>query len=148
VFQRVGFFLASNFQRKDAAERNDVSRPQIKQVHELLRRRGRSPGAVSRGLGNRGILFPLKSAFRPIHGGFAMLVISRKNWESVVVGDPARAIEHALKVTVLEITKDRVRLGFEAADHIPVNRWEVWQKIHLDARDQDPEPGQAPLFAH
>jgi len=34
-----------------------------------------------------------------------------------------------LKVTVLEIQKGRVRLGFDVADGIPVHRWEVWQRI-------------------
>ena len=42
-----------------------------------------------------------------------MLVLSRKSQESVVVGGPG-ALEPLLKVTVLEIKNDRVRLGFEA----------------------------------
>jgi carbon storage regulator CsrA len=127
---------------------DDVSRQQIQPMDELLRRHCGSAGIVRRGLDCRAILLSLKSRFGRIHGGFAMLVLSRKSWESVVVGDPARTIEHALKVTVLEISKDRVRLGFEVADHIPVNRWEVWQKIHLDARDGDPESDRSPMIAH
>jgi carbon storage regulator CsrA len=59
-----------------------------------------------------------------------MLVLSRRNSESVVVGDPASPIELALKVTVLEIKKTSVRLGFEATAGIHINRWEVWQRIH------------------
>lgn len=65
-----------------------------------------------------------------------MLVLSRKNCESVVVGDPAGHLGQMLKVTVLEIGRGRVRLGFEVADDIPVNRWEVWQQIHLSGRPQ------------
>jgi len=65
-----------------------------------------------------------------------MLVLSRKNCESVVVGDPAGRIEETLKVTVLEIGKDRVRLGFEAADHVPVHRWEVWHRIRSSLRPE------------
>ena len=58
-----------------------------------------------------------------------MLVLSRKSQESVVVGGPG-ALEPLLKVTVLEIKNDRVRLGFEADTAIPVHRWEVWERIH------------------
>jgi carbon storage regulator CsrA len=57
-----------------------------------------------------------------------MLVLSRKSQESVVVGGPSDA-GCMLKVTVLEIQKGRVRLGFDVADGIPVHRWEVWQRI-------------------
>jgi carbon storage regulator CsrA len=60
-----------------------------------------------------------------------MLVLTRRQRESVVVGDPAGNIDQMLKVTVLEIGVGRVRLGFEVAGCIPVNRMEVWQRIHL-----------------
>jgi carbon storage regulator CsrA len=66
-----------------------------------------------------------------------MLVLFRKNCESVVVGDPAGSGEQMLKVIVLEIHKDKVKLGFEAAGHFPVNRWEVWQEIPLSIRPED-----------
>ncbi len=57
-----------------------------------------------------------------------MLVLSRKSLESVMVGGPG-GLEPLLKVTVLEIRSDRVRLGFEAHAAIPVHRWEVWERI-------------------
>lgn len=57
-----------------------------------------------------------------------MLVLSRKSQEAVVVGGAGR-FERLLKVTVLEIKGDRVRLGFEAEADIPVHRWEVWERI-------------------
>ncbi len=57
-----------------------------------------------------------------------MLVLSRKSRESVVVG-ASGALEPMLKVTVLEIKNDRVRLGFEADSGIPVHRSEVWERI-------------------
>jgi carbon storage regulator len=57
-----------------------------------------------------------------------MLVLSRKSLESVVVGGSVVS-EPLLKVTVLEIKNDRVRLGFEADSAIPVHRWEVWERI-------------------
>jgi len=31
---------------------------------------------------------------------------------------------------VLEIRGDKVKLGFEAARDLTVNRWEVWKDIH------------------
>ena len=57
-----------------------------------------------------------------------MLVLSRKNKESVVVGGPA-ASSQLLKVTVLEIKNGSVRLGFEADASVPVHRSEVWERI-------------------
>ncbi len=57
-----------------------------------------------------------------------MLVLSRKNMESVVVGGPGR-FEPTLKVTVLEIKNGSVRLGFEADASVPVHRSEVWDRI-------------------
>ena len=62
-----------------------------------------------------------------------MLVLSRKSLESVVVGEP-NALEQLLKVTVLEIKSDRVRLGFEADATIPVHRLEVWERIREGGR--------------
>ena len=58
-----------------------------------------------------------------------MLVLSRKSCESVVVGDPAGSDEHMVRVTVLEIGRGRVRLGFEVAGDVPVNRLEVLKRI-------------------
>ena len=57
-----------------------------------------------------------------------MLVLTRKSKESVVVGGPG-PFEPLLKVTVLEITEGRVRLGFEADKDVPVHRSEVWERI-------------------
>ena len=76
-----------------------------------------------------------------------MLVLSRRNSESVVVGDPAGRVEEMLKVTVLEIGRGKVRLGFEVANDIPVNRWEVWQRIRSSARPEGPQADLAPPVA-
>jgi carbon storage regulator len=57
-----------------------------------------------------------------------MLVLTRKNRESVVVGGSG-ALEHVLKVTVLDVRGGKVRLGFEASADVPVHRWEVWERI-------------------
>jgi carbon storage regulator CsrA len=61
-----------------------------------------------------------------------MLVLSRKNQESVVVGG-AGGFERLLKVKVLGISGDRVRLGFEVDPEIPIHRLEVWERIRTAA---------------
>ena len=57
-----------------------------------------------------------------------MLILSRKNDESVVVGK-SDGLEPTLKVTVLEIGNGHVKLGFEANANIPIHRSEVWERL-------------------
>jgi carbon storage regulator CsrA len=57
-----------------------------------------------------------------------VLVLSRKNHETVVIGGSC-GLERLLKVTVVEISGSRVKLGFEVDDDIPVHRLEVYQRI-------------------
>lgn len=52
-----------------------------------------------------------------------MLVLSRKKNESIVIGD-------GIKLTVVEIRGDKVRLGIEAPKDVPVHRQEVHDAIH------------------
>jgi carbon storage regulator len=52
-----------------------------------------------------------------------MLVLSRKKNESIVINDDIR-------VTVVEIRGDKVRLGIVAPKEIPVHRQEVHDAIH------------------
>jgi carbon storage regulator CsrA len=61
-----------------------------------------------------------------------MLVLSRRNQESVVVGG-ASGFERLLKVKVLEISGEKVKLGFEVDPGIPVRRSEVWERIRTAA---------------
>jgi len=58
-----------------------------------------------------------------------MLVLTRKNQESVVVGGTDR-FQRTLKVTVLAIQNGKVRLGFDVDADVPVHRLEVWERIH------------------
>ena len=60
-----------------------------------------------------------------------MLVLTRKIDQAVVVGD-AVDVGRLLKITVLEIGRGNVRLGFEVDASVPVHRWEVWQQIHTE----------------
>jgi carbon storage regulator len=60
-----------------------------------------------------------------------MLVLSRKNQESVVIGG-SDGFHRLLKVTVLGIRGANVKLGFEVDDDIPVHRSEVWERIRAE----------------
>lgn len=71
-----------------------------------------------------------------------MLVLSRKSQESVMVGGSG-GFERLLKVTVLEIRRGLVRLGFEAEADIPVHRWEVWERIRSGEQPGSPTGGPA-----
>jgi len=72
-----------------------------------------------------------------------MLVLSRKCQESVVVGG-SDGFEHLLKITVLDIRGGKVRLGFEVDTAVPVQRWEIWERIlaagRPDTSTEDSEP--------
>ena len=57
-----------------------------------------------------------------------MLVLTRKNRESIVIGRP-EDLEVVLEITILEIEGGRVRLGFEADTRMPIHRREVWDRI-------------------
>ena len=52
-----------------------------------------------------------------------MLVLTRKKNESIVIND-------TIKVTVVEIRGDKVRLGIEAPREVNVHRQEVYEQIH------------------
>ena len=62
-----------------------------------------------------------------------MLVLSRKERESVIVGNDVR-------VTVVAIRGDKVRLGFEAPSSVAVHREEVWLEIQGEAKGEDSCP--------
>ena len=62
-----------------------------------------------------------------------MLVLTRKCQEAVVING-ADGSSVLLKVTVLGIDNGKVRLGFEAADDVPVHRLEVWERIRANAQ--------------
>lgn len=66
-----------------------------------------------------------------------MLVFSRKNDESVVVG-AVDDHEPLVTVTVLEIGHAFVRLGFEATTDAPVYRQEAWQRIYASGQRDSP----------
>ena len=57
-----------------------------------------------------------------------MLVLSRKNRETVVVGGGG-GFPGLLKVTVLEVNGGKVKLGFEVDEDVPVHRLEIWERM-------------------
>jgi len=61
-----------------------------------------------------------------------MLVLSRKNQESVVIGG-TDGLHRLLKVKVLGIHGANVKLGFEVDPDVPVHRAEVWERIRAAA---------------
>ncbi len=59
-----------------------------------------------------------------------MLVLSRKKNESIIIND-------RIKVTVVEIRGDKVRLGIEAPREVPIHRSEVYEAIHGSTAAKD-----------
>jgi sRNA-binding carbon storage regulator CsrA len=57
-----------------------------------------------------------------------MFVMSRKRREGFVVGG-ATGFDRLLKVTVIEVQGDNVKLGIEVADDVPVRTWEAWRRL-------------------
>ena len=60
-----------------------------------------------------------------------MLVLSRKKNETVVVDD-------TIRITVVEIRGDKVRLGIEAPREVPVHRQEVYDAIRGEQAQPTP----------
>lgn len=68
----------------------------------------------------------------------AMLVLSRKKNESIVVDD-------AIVITVIEIRGDKVRLGIEAPREVAIHRSEVYAAIQSNSQsDGMPESASPP----
>lgn len=64
-----------------------------------------------------------------------MLVLSRKKNESIIIGDQ-ETLGFEIKIVVVEIRGDKVRLGIEAPKSVPVHRQEVYQAILRSAQEQ------------
>lgn len=63
-----------------------------------------------------------------------MLVLSRKRDEKIVIGD-------RIVITVVEVRGDKVRLGIEAPNDVPVHRQEVYDAIRRSAENDKTSTG-------
>ena len=63
-----------------------------------------------------------------------MLVLSRHRDETIRIGD-------GITVMVVEILSNRVRLGIEAPQDVPVHRGEVWEAIKRSEGNNERGPG-------
>ena len=70
-------------------------------------------------------------------GGLAMLVLTRKRNESIVINND-------IKIVVVEIRGDKVRLGIEAPKEVPVHRHEVHEAIQQQALEKEGEDAPNP----
>ncbi len=57
-----------------------------------------------------------------------MLVLTRKSNQSIMIGDN-------VEVSVLSVMGDKVRIGIQAPQDIPVFRTEIYLEIHRDEVD-------------
>jgi carbon storage regulator len=63
-----------------------------------------------------------------------MLVLSRNKNESVIIGDD-------IEITIVDIRRNKVRLGINAPKKVPVHRREVYEIIqHQQAKKNDSKP--------
>jgi carbon storage regulator CsrA len=64
------------------------------------------------------------------NGVCVMLVLSRKQNESIVIGG-SKGFESRMKLTVIGIKGRTVKLGIEVANDVPVHRLEIWERINV-----------------
>ena len=62
-----------------------------------------------------------------------MLVLSRMKDEEIIIGDGE------IRVMVIEIRGNKVRLGIQAPRDIPVHRKEVWLSMRGEGSPEDSE---------
>lgn len=60
-----------------------------------------------------------------------MLILTRKNKESIVIGD-----NKEIKITILNVRGNQVQIGIEAPRDVTVHREEIFDRIEQDKNDQ------------
>jgi carbon storage regulator len=66
-----------------------------------------------------------------------MLVLTRKSNQSIMIGDD-------VEISVLSVMGDKVRIGIQAPQDVPVFRTEIYAEIHRQDGDQGTAGGVAP----
>ena len=61
-----------------------------------------------------------------------MLILTRKNKESIVIGD-----NKEIKITILNIRGNQVQIGIEAPKDITVHREEIFDRILHDKEENE-----------
>jgi carbon storage regulator len=62
-----------------------------------------------------------------------MLVLTRKSNQSIMIGDD-------IEVSVLSVMGEKVRIGIQAPQKVPVFRKEIYLEIHREAGVSKPDP--------
>lgn len=60
-----------------------------------------------------------------------MLVLSRYKDQSIYIGDD-------IIITVVDVRGDRIRLGIEAPNNVPIHREEIYEAIQREKQDGSP----------
>jgi carbon storage regulator len=63
-----------------------------------------------------------------------MLVLTRKSNQSIMIGDD-------IEVSVLSVMGEKVRIGIQAPQKVPVFRKEIYLEIHRESGVAKPEDG-------
>ena len=85
-------------------------------------------------------IVPVANRQRKVHR--LMLVLTRKSNQSIMIGDE-------IEVSVLSVMGEKVRIGIQAPQKVPVFRKEIYLEIHREAGAVTPErsarPEKSPL---
>ena len=61
-----------------------------------------------------------------------MLVLTRKSNQSIMIGDD-------IEISVLSVIGEKVRIGIQAPQEIPVFRKEIYLEIHREEAEPEPQ---------
>ena len=70
-----------------------------------------------------------------------MLVLTRKSNQSIMIGDE-------IEVSVLSVMGEKVRIGIQAPQRVPVFRKEIYLEIHREAGGATPPKDGRPAAKH
>lgn len=70
-----------------------------------------------------------------------MLVLTRKSNQSIMIGDD-------VEITVLSVMGEKVRIGIQAPQKVPVFRKEIYLEIHSEGEGEGGKHNPAPGANH